>query len=109
MLNLSKPIVMLFLTLPVLLLCSCDYRALAKENNELEKRKAELSANLKTLTDNLAENPDDSVSLLAQAKVKLNLVEKKREELTLSKAKLSRQHELLIKKNIENQRDFIIK
>lgn len=105
----DKAMKLIFLTVPLLCLCSCDYRALAKENKQLEQRKAELTGDLSALENDMKENPDDSIVLLEQAKVKRDLLQKKRQQLQSTIAELSNEHKMLIKKNHENERDFIIK
>lgn len=105
----AKAMKVILSIIPLLCLCSCDYRAQAKENKQLEQRKAELTSNLRALENNMKENLDDSIVLLEQAKVKLNLLQKKRQQLQSTITELSNEHEMLIKKNLENERDFIIK
>lgn len=106
---LSKTIKLMLMALSILCLCSCDYRALAKENKELEKRKAKLSGDFRSLENNMEENPDDSIALLEQSKTKLKHLKKKRDKLQSSVTKLSEEHDMLKKKNSKNERDFIIK
>ncbi len=69
------------LLLSIMMISSCNYRKIAKENEALEKEKSELASEVASLKAKIDEDPDDHHALLEQAKSGLERTEKKHKAL----------------------------
>lgn len=91
------------------MLSSCNYKAIAKENEKLEKKKLELAAEVARLKTKIEEDPDDHEALLEQAKDELEQAEKEHEYINSMLELLKAEHDEIEKKYAKDKANYVIK
>ena len=109
MIYLLRIMLLFVLLLPIMMFSSCEHRAIAKDNEELERQKSEIAREVKSLKTKIEEDSDDYHALLVQAKNELMRTEKKHQALESEVASLEAEEAELRKQYARDKVNYVIK